>query len=170
MTDNTAINITGILIGGLLGIIFTVYLTLSLAKKKTSIGPHGMRLFAGIFALILGVIMGITWLYWLITRWTSFESQASILLAHVLTEGSSAALLIISGIGMIRGWTSGPGLYLIANGLLLFTTLHALLSYGAKGHPLLMNGIAIVLTIVSGYMMALVYGWEHFVIHLDEAE
>lgn len=170
MTNETAINITGVLIGGLMAIIFTVYLTFSVVKKKPRIGAHGVRMFAGTFALVLGAIMAIAWFYWMISRWTSFESQASTLLAHVLTEGSSALLLIISGVGMMRGWPSGPSLYLIANGLLMFTTLHALLSYGAKGHPLLMNGVAIVLTIISGYMMALVYGWEHFVIHLDEPE
>jgi hypothetical protein len=31
-----------------------------------------------------------------------------------------------------------------------------------------MNGIAILLTVVSVYMVALVYGWEHFVLHLEE--
>gem|GEM_PF-3788705 len=42
------------------------------------------------------------------------------------------------------------------------------MAYGAKGHHFLMNGITILLTVVSVYMVALVYGWEHFVLHLDE--
>ena len=79
-------------------------------------------------------------------------------------------MLVVGGFGMLRSWSRGPALFMIANGFILFTTILALTAYGMTGHPFLMNGITIFLVIVSVYMVALVYGWEHFVLRLDEPE
>jgi hypothetical protein len=170
MTNETALRITGILIGGFLSLIFVGYMILTFSERKRQTGASAPQKFAGAFSLTLGIVMAAAWAYFMVTGWTSFWNQPTTLSIHVLTELLSSVMLVAAGIGMLRSWSRGPALFMIANGSLLFTTMLALTAYGMTGHPFLMNGITIFLVIVSVYMVGLVYGWEHFVLRLDEPE
>ena len=168
MSTDSSLRITGLLLGGFLSLIFIGYTVLSISEGKKYGGASAPKKFAGTFSLALGLIMLGAWIYLITTGWAAFLTQAEALSIHVLTELISAVTLIVAGVAMLRNWSRGPALLMIANGVLLFTTMLTLASYGATGHPFLMNGIAILLVIVSVYLVGLVYGWEHFVLHLDE--
>ncbi len=171
MANETSLNITGILLGGLLSLVFIGYIFLSFSEGTSHQGEAGApRKFAGLFSLVLGVIMAGSWVYFVTSGWESFRAQASVLSFHVLMELGTAVMIIVAGIAMIRNWSRGPALFMVANGLFLFTTVFALMEYGVRGHPFLMNGISILLMLVSVYMVGLVYAWEHFVLRLDESE
>ncbi len=170
MDTHTALHMTGALLGGFLTLLFIGYLLLSFLEGKSRKELETPRLLAGFFSLALGTVMLSAWIYLLKTGWHSFRAQAALLSSHVITELLSALSLMLAGIAMLRAWSRGPALFMIANGFLLFTTLFALTTYGNQGHPFLMNGIAILLTVVSLDLVGLVYGWEHFVLHLDQPE
>jgi len=170
MSSQVALQITGILLAGLLSVIFVSYLLVSFSEGKRPTRVGLPRKLSGAFAIALGSVLSISWIYFMVNGWESFWTQAAQLSVHVLTELASSLTLTISGIAMIRGWSRGPALFLTANALLILTLVLALAAYSTSGHPFLMNGISILLVIASVYMVGLVYGWEHFVLHLDEPE
>lgn len=170
MTTDSALHITGFLLGGLLSIAFLGYTALCFSEGKRRRDLDAPQRFAGLFSLLLGGLMLGTWAYLLATGWSPFLNQIGSLFVHVATTFASSIVLIVAGFGMIRNWSRGPALFMIANGLVIFTTLLALTTYGAQGHPFLMNGVTLVIVITGVYAVGLVYGWEHFVLHLDEAE
>ena len=170
MNTDGALQLTGILLGAILFAVFIGYTVLSFSEGKAQQAPSAPRRFAGIFSITLGVITLGAWTYLLRVGWFSFVHGVEKLWPHVLTELISALILMVAGFGMIRNWSRGPALFMLANGFLLLSTTLALTTYGNQGHPLLMNGVFILLTVISVYWVGLVYGWEHFVLKLDEPE
>jgi hypothetical protein len=169
MTHDTSLQMTGILLGGFLSFVFIGYTILSTLEGKRPEGAFVPQKAAGGFSLVIGLLMMGAWAFLMKSGWDSFQTQKAEYSFHVLTELVSSGMLIVAGIAMMRNWSRGPALFIIANGLLLYTTVYALLAYGTTGHPLLMNGLAVLLMIVSVYMVGLVYGWGHFVLHMDES-
>lgn len=170
MTNETTLHVIGILLGGFLSLIFIGYMVLSFSEGRRSEDPTTFHKLAGLFSLAFGAMMAVAWIYLLAIGQDSFRMQASDLSFHVLTEFTAALMFIVAGVAMFRNWSRGPALYMISNALLLFTTVFALTVYGSRGHPLIMNGIAILLTVGSIYMLGLVYGWEHFVLRANVAK
>jgi hypothetical protein len=86
---------------------------------------------------------------------------------HVVTQLLSGIMLWIAGVGMLRQWSVASMLFMLSNAFLLLTMLFSVLIHGQAEHPVLMDGVAILLTIVSGYFVSVIFNWEHFVLKLD---
>jgi hypothetical protein len=170
VNDERALNITGVALGVFLSVIFVVYLVFSLAEGKGQKKIGAGQKFAGLVSFAIGVMMAGAWVYLIVNAWDSFQTRLPVIWFHVVTEMISFVSILISGIAMFRNWSRGPALYLISNALFLLTTLFALLNHGTEGHTFLMNGVSVVAVIVSVYMVALVFGWQHFVLMLDQHE
>jgi hypothetical protein len=170
MNDVRTLEMTGVTLGVFLSVIFVVYLLLSLSESKKQRAPGGTQRLAGIISFAVGVIMTGAWVYLIAIGWNSFLTRFSTIWFHVFTEMVSSVSMLISGIAMYRNWSRGPALYMISNALLLFTTLFAFMSHGTQGHPYIMNGVSMIVLVVSVYMVALVFGWQHYVLKLDQPE
>jgi hypothetical protein len=165
--EHKAIQISGALLGGMLLVIFIGYAVLCLREPRAT-GKHNLAdKLAGVFSLLAGTIILGVWAYLLQNRWGSFRAQAGVLWLHVSSEALSGLTLMVAGGALLKGLSRGPALLMLANGLLILTTVQALLSFGNRGHPMIMNGMAVIMTVTSAYMVGLVYGWGHFVLHLE---
>ena len=172
MTDVTAVMITGFAIAGLVSIMFLSYLGIALMRKVPPIGVQsqtltGPRRFSGIFGVVLGPILILAWVYFMISGWEAFMANPGHLMFHVVTQLLSGIMLWIAGVGMLRQWSVASMLFMLSNAFLLLTMLFSVLIHGQAEHPVLMDGVAILLTIVSGYFVSVIFNWEHFVLKLD---
>lgn len=166
MTVDGSLSVTGMMLGGLISLIFVGYMLLSFTEGRKKKGLTLPQKFAGIFSLFFGFAMLSTWVYLIASGWVSNCSVTPSIRAW--TELGSSVIMIIAGIAMLREWSRGPALFVLANGTLLMTSILSLAD-SAPGHQSVMvNGMAIVLTIVFNYIVGLVYMWEHFVLHIDE--
>jgi hypothetical protein len=164
----TQLETVGVILGGLLSILFVGYVVLAEieAKKGRRVYTSPQK-FAGGFSLLLGILMLGAWIYFLKVGSESLSNSFGFLFTHVALELVSALALMIGGVAMIRGLSRAPALLMTAYALVSFTQVVSVAIYGSNGHPFLMNGIALILFIVLIYFVGLVYAWEHFVLKLD---
>lgn len=71
---------------------------------------------------------------------------------HLVSEFLMAILLLISGIGLLRGNTNGRKLFLISNGMLIYSVLNAAGYYG-KGKNIGMTIMFLVFFIISSGLL-----------------
>lgn len=165
------LEITGVIIGGFLTAIFIGYIVLEEYSSQAITRSYSRaQLFAGSFTVLIGLIMLAAWIYFLAQGRESFLRDFTYLVAHVVLELVSAVALIVAGAYMLLGRWRAPALLMTAYTLLVFTQVFSLLVYGVRGHPFLMNGIAIILIVVLTYFIGVAYAWEHFVFRLDRPE
>ena len=165
------LEITGMIFGVLLSIVFVAYVLLAEhGAKKGRRSYSGPQRFAGGFSLLLGVLMFGVWIYFVIDGRESLMHSFGFLVTHVALELVSSLALIIGGLAMFRGLFRAPALMMTAYAIVFFTQVLSVLIYGSLGHPFLMNGIALILFVVLIYFVGLVYAWEHFVLKLDQPE
>ncbi|MCM0606567.1 MAG: hypothetical protein KA715_10795 [Xanthomonadaceae bacterium] len=165
------LEITGMILGGLLSVVFVGYLILAeTGAKKGRRRYNGPQRFAGGFSFLLGVLMFGAWTYFVIDGRESLMRSFGFLFTHVALELVSSLALIIGGLAMFRGLFRAPALMMTAYAIVIFTQVLSVSIYGPIGHPFLMNGIALILLVVLIYFVGLVYAWEHFVLRLDQPE
>jgi hypothetical protein len=78
---------------------------------------------------------------------------------HLLAEGLTALALILSGFGVVRGWTRArPGL-LTALGMLLYTVINSAGYYAQPGKATMVGMFAILTVATALALAALVLEW-----------
>jgi hypothetical protein len=168
-------------------VVFMAYLALSLTERGASrhgrsperrivsadsslrakaSGSVSFPQLVGFFALTVGSIL--FWLWAVRIMPAGSAPQAGVLL---VLEPLAAVLVASSGLALLRGWRKGPTLYLIASGLLIFTVILAVTSPEFRASA---SNTATVtwalLSLASLHLVGVVYGWEHFVLGLDQRE
>ncbi len=167
----SSLEVTGMVLGGLLSVVFIGYLLLVEYGVKEGRRPfNGPQRFAGGITLLLGGIMLGAWIYFFVKGRESLMRSFGFFATHVALELLSAIALMMGGLAMLRGLVRAPAIMMTAYALVVFTQILSVTVYGPIGHPFLMNGIALILLIVLIYFIGLVYAWEHFVLKLDESD
>jgi hypothetical protein len=159
-----ALQTVGFVVGAALLAAFVFYFALGFSEPRRSpeaLLHRGERV-AAISSLLLGAALMGTWAYLMAIGWESFNLRRSELWMHLFTEAASGLVLFVAGVALLRHWSRGPALLMIANGLLLFTTTIALFSFGATGHSLEVTTLTAVLTLGSAALVTLVYARRHF--------
>jgi hypothetical protein len=168
VSGRTDLSMMGMIVGGILALIFVGYMVITFLegrKKEKALRPER---FAGVFTLIFGFIMLGTWGYYIGHSADLMQRSMLEFGVYAIVHLVGAISLLVAGWALIKGWTRGPALLLIAMGIILFTTIPSLLAYNVPSDPFLLSGIAVALTVVFAYFVGLVYSWEHFVLHLDD--
>jgi len=81
-------------------------------------------LFAAIFALVIGVGMIAQWVMSYVTKQIPELKTEPIRIAfHIAAEMATALLLIVSGVLLLLGAGSGVYVYLVASGMLFYTSI-----------------------------------------------
>jgi len=164
----THIGFTVLMIGIVLIFVIISSLIFAYSKKQDRKTISKSQKLAGSLTLSLGLIMMFFWSYFVMTGWSSMMMKIDKLLPHVILQLVTAMSLFLAGIGTLRGWSRGPALLVTSAGILIFTMILSFINYGTMGHPMTMNAVATVVTLIFLIMIGLVYNWEHFVFKLDE--
>lgn len=73
---------------------------------------------------------------------------------HLVSEFLMAILLLISGIGLLRGNTKGRKLFLISNGMLIYSVLNAAGYYGQSKNIAMTIMFSAIFIISSGLLLS----------------
>jgi hypothetical protein len=80
--------------------------------------------FAAIYSIVIGVGMLVQWLMSYLTKQIPELVTEPIRIAfHIGGEVATAALLIVAGVGLLRGAKWGKPAYYLASGMLLYTAI-----------------------------------------------
>jgi hypothetical protein len=88
---------------------------------------------------------------------------------HILLMAASACTFIVAGVFQIRSWRLRHTLFYSCVAVSSFSILFAFVELGNTGHPMLMNVIALLVTTVMTYFVALTYTFLHFVLRWDDS-
>ncbi|MGE4233222.1 MAG: hypothetical protein AB7F43_07840 [Bacteriovoracia bacterium] len=151
----------------LLIVLFVGYFFLAIYEGPKKKMVNLRYKFAAVFTLIFGAMMLLGWIYLFVSGFQSFKMDVSNIVPHVVLEFISALLFIVSGIALFKRMSRAPALHMISCGVFIFTNVLALLTFGRRGHPVIMNEIVILTMIGLVYAIGLIFAWEHFVMRLD---
>lgn len=114
-------------------------------------------LFPAIFGLIIGIGMIGQWIMSFITKQIpELQTEPIRIWFHIVGEILTAVAMILSGIGLVAGWSWAPMLYLVASGMLIYTTIVSPGYFGQQGKWTLVV-IFGVLTLISIYSVTVVW-------------
>ena len=103
-----------------------------------------------VYSIVIGISILGMWSMILLTGGIS-EPPIEISL-HLISEFSMAILLLISGISILRGKIYGKTIFLISNGMLIYSVLNAAGYYGQRNN-FAMVGMFVVIFIISSIFM-----------------
>ncbi len=164
---------SGLLLAAFLVVVFLSYRLLSFSEERYGSRVTGPRKMAGIFATLLGLTMVSFWSYFAITERGSLFSGASgggEATVHFVLELMSGVTPTIAGLAMLFSWSRAPIFLMGSIGLLIFTTMMSLSVYYSSESPSMWTGVGVVMAVLFTYFIGLVYGWEHFVLKLNDRE
>jgi hypothetical protein len=112
--------------------------------------------FAGIYAIVVGLMMVAQWSFFLITgKVPELQSEPIRLSFHLAAEFTTALGLLASGLGLLRkaAWASKG--FLIFGGMLLYTVIVSPGYFAQQGQWIfvMMFGLLLVLALWSMFMM-----------------
>lgn len=107
------------------------------------------RKITAVYSIVIGIsVLGM----WSMIILTGGITEGAIEISfHLLSEFLMAILLIISGIGLLRGKTSGRKLFLISNGMLIYSVLNAAGYYG-QSRNIAMTIMFLAIFIISSWL------------------
>ena len=108
--------------------------------------------FPAIFAIVVGVGMIGQWVVSYFSKQIpELQTEPIRILFHLTAELTTALTLIVSGVGLLGGWTWGVPTYLVATGMLLYTAIVSPGYFAQKGQWgwLVMFGVIILLALVN---------------------
>lgn len=117
--------------------------------------------FSAVFAIAVGVLMLVQWTITILRKQVAgpesgMAGRGRVEMAyHWLAEFSTAVLLIVSGIGLITGVGWGPVLFLISNGMLLYTVINSPGYFAQQRQWLMviMFAVILVLSIICTFLV-----------------
>lgn len=82
--------------------------------------------FTAYFSIAVGTMMGAQWIFFLATGSVPELVSAPLAIAfHLAAEGTTAVLLIVTGIGLLRGWRWAMPANLLAIGMLVYAMINS---------------------------------------------
>lgn len=161
----------GLGLGIFLSLIFLVFFILVFRSEGISkASPNDLSLaqrLAGMTTLAVGLLMLVGWLNFMDFGEANPTLERGPYILHIFLMFFSSVALLLAGVAMLRSWKKSVGLFFSAIFLVSFSLLYSLMQYGNQGHPILMNGIAVIVGLVLVYFIGLIYAFEHFVFQLD---
>ena len=112
--------------------------------------------FAAWFSLVVGILMIGQWAFFLLAgQVPELQAEPIAFAFHLAAESVTAAALIASGVLVLRGSPVGPGLGLIATGLLLYTVIVSPGYFAQHGDwsLVVMFGVLFALSLVSAVQL-----------------
>lgn len=112
--------------------------------------------FAAVFAIVVGVGMFGQWGFSLATRQVpELQTEPYRIAFHLAGEFATATALIVDGLGLLAGASWGAPVYLLAVGMLLYTTIVSPGYFAQKGQwPMVgMFAVILVLAVVSAVLV-----------------
>ena len=114
--------------------------------------------FPAIFAMVVGIGM--------ITQWAmsyfnhqipELKTEPLRIAFHIVGEMLTAALLVISGMGLLAAYAWASPLYLVAAGMLLYTVIVSPGYFAQKGQTIwiVIFGVLALLTVISACMVGI---------------
>ena len=80
--------------------------------------------FPALYAIVVGLLMFAQWAFFLITRQVpELKTERVRVLFHIAAEFLTAAVLIISGVGLLRQQSWAAVIYPVAMGMLIYTII-----------------------------------------------
>ncbi len=161
----------GLGLGIFLALIFIIFFILVFKSEiGTKSSPQSLSLtqrVAGVITLSMGLLMLVGWLQFIDFARTQPDLEKAPYYLHLMLMFFSAIALMLAGTAMLRMWRKSAALFFSSIFLVSFSILYSLMQYGNQGHPILMNGVAIIVGLVLIYFIGLIYAFEHFVFQLD---
>jgi hypothetical protein len=114
--------------------------------------------FPALFVLSVGVLMLAQWTISLATgQVPELQTAPWEIVLHLAAEATTALLLILSGIGLLRRWAWARTLFFVAAGMLLYTVIVSPGYFAQRGQwpPVLMFAILFALDIAAIRRVAL---------------
>jgi hypothetical protein len=110
-----------------------------------------IRKVAAVYSILIGVSVLSMWGLIILTDGIT---EGSIEISfHLVSEFSMAILLIISGIGLIMNKMYGKKLFLISNGMLIYSVLNAAGYYGQRNNFAMLSMFTVIFIISSGFII-----------------
>lgn len=110
------------------------------------------RKIAAVYSIVIGISVLGMWSMIILTGGTT-EGPVEISF-HLVSEFLMAILLLISGIWLLRGKTYGMELFLISNGMLIYSVLNAAGYYGQSRNIAMMIMFLAIFIISSGLLLS----------------
>lgn len=110
-----------------------------------------MRKVKAVYSSIIGLsIMGM----WIMIILTGGIAEGLIEISfHLVSEFLMALLLLLSGIGLLRDKLYGEKIFLISNGMLIYSVLNAAGYYGQRNNYVAMSMFTVILVISSIFLL-----------------
>src|SRR5690349_9542793 len=96
------LDITVVVIGGLLLGIFVFFITVTVNEGRREPELSQPRAIAGILTFLFGLVNLSFWFYYAIRGWSRMKVQFSGLWPHIFLELASSIALIIAGVALLR--------------------------------------------------------------------
>lgn len=110
------------------------------------------RKIAAVYSIVIGISVLVMWSMTILTGGIK-EGPVEILF-HLVSEFIMAILLLISGIGLLRGKTYVRKLFLISNGMLIYSVLNAAGYFGQSGNITMTIMFLAIFIISSGLLLS----------------
>ena len=114
--------------------------------------------FPAIFAIVVGLLMIGQWTLTIVRGQVPGPEDDAVagrgpveMMFHWIAEFATAIALIVSGLGLLLGWTVGPAIFLVACGMLIYAMVNSA-GYFAQLRqwaPVVMFGVILVLAALS---------------------
>jgi ABC-type glucose/galactose transport system permease subunit len=127
-----------------------------MAAEGVRVATPRARSVVGGTLLIVGVLMGAQWLFFLATGSVEeLETAPRAIAFHLAAEAVTAVLLVVAGVGLLRG--VGERLGLIATGALLYTVINSAGYFAERSEwPMVaMFGVLLVVAVGCAALLAL---------------
>lgn len=122
--------------------------------------------FAAWSSLVIGGLMLAQWTFFLTAGQVPEVRSAPVALGfHLLAEAATALLLIAAGIGLLRRYSWGRPIGLVANGMLVYTVIVSAGYFAQSGQWPLVGMFAVLLTLAVASIVALsrvLRMWSHY--------
>jgi hypothetical protein len=115
----------------------------------------GIR-FIAFYCTAVGILMGIQWLFFLVTGNVSEVQTEPLSIAfHLVAEFATASLLLIAGVGLLRSSVWALHMSLIALGMLLYTVINSAgyFAQRAQWEMVAMFSVLLLLTSICLYVL-----------------
>lgn len=109
-----------------------------------------IRKVAAVYSIVIGISVLGMWSMILLTG--GIKEELIEISFHLVSEFLMAILLFISGIGILRGKIHGKTIFLISNGMLIYSVLNAAGYYGQRDNFVMMGVFAIIFVISSVFL------------------
>lgn len=121
-----------------------------------------MKTIAGIYSIFVGAVVVGLWAFLLLTgQVEEIATEPASIYAHILAELTMAALLIVSGYGLLKNLIWSSQIFFVAAGLLIYSTINSSGYYMEIGNLPVVFVFGILLTLTLLIVAGLIWKADH---------